>query len=168
MKKWFLLSSLMFIVVLGYSQKKVSVSNPLEKFFQENYDSTVFLYGTTYTLPHIYILSKKGNKLYNYGYFYRTIEDLGLSGSVKEVSPLNGKLKIYFKNRIEKYKNSKPSINQYFTYISTDSISGLISNKNYLVESKPLWLRLQEINIWSLLGENNDEFINHTELNNIN
>ena len=41
MKKIVSLSILLFFGIVGYSQKIVSVSNPLEEYFQKNYDSTI-------------------------------------------------------------------------------------------------------------------------------
>jgi hypothetical protein len=41
MRKILLLSILMLIGMVGYSQTNDTISNPLEKFFQENYDSTL-------------------------------------------------------------------------------------------------------------------------------
>lgn len=66
MRKILLLSILMLIGMVGYSQKIVSVSNPLEEYFQKNYDSTIFYYSSNSVGPFIYIISKKGHKLFNY------------------------------------------------------------------------------------------------------
>jgi hypothetical protein len=41
MREKFLLSILLILSVVGYSQSYDTISNPLEKFFQENYDSTL-------------------------------------------------------------------------------------------------------------------------------
>ena len=65
--------------MVGYSQKIVSVSNPLEEYFQKNYDSTIFYYSSNSIGPFIYIISKKGNKLFNYKYHNTTFEDIGIS-----------------------------------------------------------------------------------------
>ena len=44
MRKILLLLILMFFGIVGYSQTNDTISNPLEKFFQENYDSTIIYY----------------------------------------------------------------------------------------------------------------------------
>ena len=41
MRKILLLSIIMFFGMVGYSQKIVSVSNPLEKILQNDFDSTI-------------------------------------------------------------------------------------------------------------------------------
>jgi len=53
MRKILLLSILMSFGIVGYSQKIVSVSNPLEEYFQKNYDSTIFFIGLI-VLDHSY------------------------------------------------------------------------------------------------------------------
>ena len=151
--------------VSGYSQKIVSVSNPLEEYFQKNYDSTIFLYKSNKIEPFIYIISKKGNKLYNYRYIYSTYEDLGVLDKKFELGPLNKELKDFFTNRLEKFKKSKPSINQYFTYFDTDSISNIKITKesHYYKEGEvnvvysPLWLLLQNFDLWNLSDQSNDD-----------
>ena len=57
MRKILLLSILMSFGMVGYSQKIVSVSNPLEEYFQKNYDSTIFLYKSNNIEPYINIIS---------------------------------------------------------------------------------------------------------------
>lgn len=68
MKKLILLSILMFFGMVVYSQKYDTISNPLEKFFQDNYDSTIIYHLNSNTKENkkYYILSRKGDKLYYY------------------------------------------------------------------------------------------------------
>ena len=61
---------ILFFCFNSYSQKIDSVSNPLEEYFQKNYDSTIFYYSSQSVGPFIYIISKKGDKLYNYKYHF--------------------------------------------------------------------------------------------------
>jgi len=63
MRKIFFLSILMLIGMVGFSQKIVSVSNPLEKFFQENYDSTIMFEHKNISNGNFLIvfISTKGN-----------------------------------------------------------------------------------------------------------
>ena len=155
----------------GYSQKIDSVSNPLEEYFQKNYDSTIFLYQSNNIEPFIYIISKKGNKLYNYRYIYSTYEDLVINKY--ELGPLDNELKEVFTNRLEIFKKTKPSINQYFTYYNTDSVSNIKIRKESYYGRKdegneiysPLWVILQNFDLWSLRDESIDEFNKYNNSN---
>jgi len=173
MKKIVSLSILLFFGIVGYSQKIVSVSNPLEEYFQKNYDSTIFLYQSNNIEPFIYIMSKKGNKLYNYRYIYSTYEDLIINKY--ELGPLDNELKEVFTNRLEIFKKTKPSINQYFTYYNTDSVSNIKIRKESYYGRKdevneiysPLWVILQNFDLWSLRDESNEE-LNKYDNSNVN
>ena len=160
--------------MVGYSQKIVSVSNPLEEYFQKNYDSTIFHYSSGSIGPFIYIISKKGNKLYNYKYHNTTFEDVGVSKH--EVGPLDKELKEVFTSRLEKFKKIKPSINQYFTFFNTDSISNIkIRKMSYYGKEgevdeiySPLWIILQNFNLWNLKDESNEGLRNSIDSNGVN
>jgi hypothetical protein len=162
--------------MVGYSQKIVSVSNPLEEYFQKNYDSTIFYYSSNSVGPFIYIISKKGHKLFNYKYHNTTFEDVGVSYNEYEVGPLDKELRNIFISRLEKFKKTKPSINQYFRFFDTDSISNIKSMKMsyYGKEGEvdeiysPLWIILQNFNLWSLKDESNEGFRNSVDSNGVN
>ena len=162
--------------MVGYSQKIVSVSNPLEEYFQKNYDSTIFYYSSNSIGPFIYIISKKGNKLFNYKYHNTTFEDIGISNKKYEIGPLDKELKKVFTNRLEKFKKTKPSINQYFRFFDTDSISNIKTWKMsyYGKEGEvdeiysPLWIKLQNFNLWSLKDESNEGLRNSIDSNGVN
>jgi len=159
MRKILLLSILMFLGMVGYSQKIVSVSNPLEEYFQKNYDSTIFLYKSNNIEPFINIICKKGNLLYHYTYsYYNSIDEsqkshLRYNYSSKDVSIIN-------------FKKTIPSVNQYFKIDDTDSINNIkIESRVYtrfkeveVIVMKPLWLKLQDLKLWSLKEESNEEF----------
>jgi len=171
MRKILLLSILLSFGIVGYSQKIVSVSNPLEEYFQKNYDSTIFFYKSNIIEPYIYIISKKGSKLYNYKYNYTTFQDLVIDRNFV-VGPLDNELKEVFKNRLEKFKKTKPSINQYFTYYNSDSvnnikISQILSGNGEMVYelSSPLWIILQNFDFWSIKEESNEEFKDYNNSN---
>ena len=176
MRKIVLVSILMFLGLVGYSQKIVSVSNPLEAYFQKNYDSTIFYYSSNSVGPFIYIISKKGHKLFNYKYHNTTFEDVGVSYNEYEVGPLDKELRNFFISRLEKFKKTKPSINQYFRFFDTDSISNIKSMKMsyYGKEGEvdelwnPLWLVLQNFNLWSLKDESNEGFRNSVDSSGVN
>jgi hypothetical protein len=74
MRKTLLLSTLIFFGTVGYSQTNDTISNPLEKFFQENYDSTIineYRSGSDGNFT-MFITTRKGDKLYNYKYYQYT------------------------------------------------------------------------------------------------
>jgi hypothetical protein len=159
MRKILLLSILMLIGMVGYSQKIVSVSNPLEEYFQKNYDSTIFLYKSNNIEPFVYIISKKGDKLFNHTYTY--FNSLTLS----EQSSLD---KSFQNVLISNFKKTIPSNNQYLKLFDTDSISNIKIGKISLIDNgkkgdidelySPLWLKLQEFNLWSLMDDNNEKY----------
>jgi hypothetical protein len=176
MRKILLLSILMLIGMVGYSQKIVSVSNPLEEYFQKNYDSTIFYYSSQSVGPFIYIISKKGDKLYNYKYHNTTFEDVGISYKKDEIGPLDKELRNVFTSRLEKFKKTKPSINQYFIFFNTDSISNIkIMKMSYYGKKgevdeiySPLWIILHNFNLWSLKDESNEGLTNSLDSNGVN
>jgi hypothetical protein len=88
------------------------------------------------------------------------------------VGPLDNELKEVFKNRLEKFKKTKPSINQYFTYYNSDSvnnikISQILSGNGEMVYelSSPLWIILQNFDFWSIKEESNEEFKDYNNSN---
>ena len=176
MRKILILSILMCLGIVGYSQKIVSVSNPLEEYFQKNYDSTIFYYSSHSVGPFIYIISKRGDKLYNYKYHNTTFEDVGISYEKDEIGPLDKELRKVFTSRLEKFKKTKPSINQYFRFFNTDSISNIkfMKMSYYGKEGEvdelwnPLWLVLQNFNLWSLKDESNEELRHSVDSNGVN
>ncbi len=176
MRKIVLVSILMFLGLVGYSQKIVPVSNPLEAYFQKNYDSTIFYYSSSSVGPYIYIISKKGHKLFNYKYHNTTFEDVGVSYNEYEVGPLDKELRNIFISRLDKFKKTKPSINQYFRFFDTDSTSNIKTMKMsyYGKEGEvdeiysPLWIILQNFNLWNLKDESNEGFRNSVDSSGVN
>jgi hypothetical protein len=159
MRKILLLSILMSFGIVGYSQKIVSVSNPLEEYFQKNYDSTIFLYKSNNIKPLIYIISKKGDKLFNYTYTY--FNSLSLSEQRLLDTSIQNVL-------VSNFNKTIPSNNQYLELFETDSISNIKFGKISLFDNgkkgdvdelySPLWLKLQEFNLWSLMDDNNEKY----------
>jgi len=131
MMKIFLLSILMFLGMVGYSQKIVSVSNPLEEYFQKNYDSTIIYHLNSNTKENkkYYILSRKGDKLY-----YYLCDSVFISDS-----------KNTDKN-IDQYVKSNDKGNNYLHLIPSDTIT----NK------ESLWSEIQKINLWNIIDDKND------------
>ena len=176
MKRVLFVILLLNFFCIGYSQKIVSVSSPLEEYFQKNYDSTIFYYSSQSVGPFIYIISKKGDKLYNYKYHNTTFEDVGISYEKDEIGPLDNELRNVFTSRLEKFKKTKPSINQYFRFFNTDSISNIKVMKMSYYGKKgevdeiysPLWIILQNFNLWSLKDESNEGLRNSVDSNGFN
>jgi hypothetical protein len=172
MRKIFLFLILLSLGIVGYSQIYDTISNPLEKFFQENYDSTVIIEHKNISNGdfQIVFISRKGNKLYNYQYYLYTpigypLDETNYSSVIdkEDVGPVKSKSKIIELQKLEKYKNTKPSINEYFYWYSTDSINyDTVKNLNfrnkdyeldYKENIKPLWLKLQKYNLWKIVKD---------------
>jgi len=172
MKRVLLIILLLDIFCIGYSQTKDTISNPLEKFFQENYDSTIMIKQKNITNGNfqILIITRKGNKLYNYQYQLYTpigypLDETNYSSVLdkEDVGPVKLKSKIIELQKLEKYKNTKPSINEYFYWYSTNSMNyDTVKNiqfrdkeheLDYKESIKPLWLQLQKYNLWKIVQD---------------
>ena len=131
MKKLILLSILMFLGMVVFSQKYDTISNPLEKFFQDNYDSTIIYHLNSNTKENIkyYILSRKGDKLYYY-----------LCDSVFISDRKNTD------KNLDQYVKRNDKGNNYLHLIPSDSIS----NK------ESFWYEIQKINLWNIIDDKND------------
>jgi hypothetical protein len=129
MRKIFLFLILMFFGKVGYSQTNDTISNPLEKFFQENYDSTIIYHLNSNTKENYYILSRKGDKFYYY-----------LCDSV------------FISNR----KNTDKNLDQYVKRNDKGDnylhliYSDLITNK------ESVWDENHRINLWNIIDDKND------------
>lgn len=172
MRKKFLLSILVILCVVGYSQSNDTISNPLEKFFQENYDSTIIIEFRNISDSNftMFITTRKGDKLYNYkyyqytpyGYPYEVINNSSFLDT-SDIGPIKSKLKFSELVKLEKYKNTKPSINEYFYFYSTNSIiydtlknlkfNTIEDSLDYKETIKPLWLKLQKFNLWRIIED---------------
>lgn len=170
--KILLTTLILFFCFNSYSQTKDSISNPLEKFFQENYDSTIMIEQKNITNGNfqIIIISRKGNKLYNYQYHLYTpigypLDETNYSSVLdkEDVGPVKLKSKITELQKLEKYKNTKPSINEYFYWYSTNSMNyDTVKNIKFMDKEheldyketiKPLWLKLQKYNLWTIVND---------------
>lgn len=119
----------MFFGKVGYSQTNDTISNPLEKFFQENYDSTIIYHLNSNTKENYYISSRKGDKFYYY-----------LCDSV------------FISNR----KNTDKNLDQYVKRNDKGDnylhliYSDLITNK------ESVWDENHRINLWNIIDDKND------------
>ena len=131
MRKIFLFLILLSLGIVGYSQIYDTISNPLEKFFQENYDSTIIyhLKSNSDQNKKYYILSRKEDKLYYYLYDSVFISDR----------------KNTDKN-LDQYVKRNDKGNNYLHLIPSDTIT----NK------ESFWSKIQKINLWNIIDDKND------------
>lgn len=131
MRKIFLLSILVFLGMIGYSQTNDTISNNLERFLQENYDSTIIyhLKSNSKQNKKYYILSRKGDKLYYYLYDSLYIND----GKNTD-------------KNLDQFVKSSNEGNNYLQLMSSDSIT----NK------ESFWHEIQKINLWNSIDDKND------------
>ena len=131
MRKVLLLSILMFLGMVVFSQKYDTISNPLEKFFQDNYDSTIIYHLNSNTKENkkYYILSRKGDKLYYY-----------LCDSVFISDRKNTD------KNLDQYVNRNDKGDNYLHLIYSD----LITNK------ESVWDENHRINLWNIIDDKND------------
>ena len=142
MRKILLLSILMSFGMVGYSQKIVSVSNPLEKFFQENYDSTIIYKSYNPNDIQIYVIGKKDDTIYYY-YYYK----LKLEFPSKNIGPYNTLLE--FRSRyvdlLRKRRKDNLDIDESFFWVLTENTK------------KSLWEKIQSENLWNFIDDNSVE-----------
>lgn len=149
MKKFLILSIFLIFWILGYSQKKDTILNPLEKFFQGNYDSTIFYhsYDVFENKPNFYIIGKKNDTIYYYHY-----SKIRTQQPTKLVGPFKSGLFHFFINRhnnntrLRKIQ-SKIELDDSFYWIHTELSEGSI------------WEKIQTENIWNFIDDNNPKLI---------
>jgi len=146
MKKLILTLLLGLLLLSGYSQKIDSVSNPLEKFFQENYDSTIFYHTYSYfkNNPDFYIVGKKDDTIYYYHYDKHPTQ-----GPTKMIGPFKSGLTKFFVNRFinnNRFSKVYPIINldDNFFWVNTEVLKG------------SLWEKIQSENIWNLVDDRSE------------
>lgn len=131
MRKVLLLLILMFFGIVGYSQTNDTISNPLEKFFQENYDSTIIYHLKSTKKENIkyYILSRKGDNFYYYLYNSVYLRD-----------------SINTDKNLDQFSKSIFEGDNYLHLIPSDTIT----NK------ESFWSKIQKINLWNIIDDKND------------
>ncbi len=140
MRKIFLLSILLIFGMVGYSQKIVSVSNPLEKIFQNDFDSTIIysIRSNWDNSPNYFIVSKKSNVIYFYRYSINRKTYLG-----RDFSPMKSELSKKLIDLVVDFKSTKPDVNPYFKWIDT----------KYLDSS--IWREIIKYELWNLIDDRN-------------
>ncbi len=131
MKNLFIVSIFLLSSICGYSQTNDTISNPLEKFFQENYDSTIIYYKKSNSEKNekYYILSREKDTLYYYLYNSVYIRD-GINTD----------------NNLDQFGKSFFEGNDNLHLIHSDTIT----NKESLRS------KIQNINLWDIIDDKND------------
>lgn len=135
MKKIILLTIILNISFNGFSQKIISASNPLEEIFQKDFDSTILYSYSNRGYYHKYlIIAKKDSLVYFYRYSSPLKSTLS-SGYAPYNSDTHSKL---ISNQL-RFVETKPSINEYFSWVDTKS-----SNES-------IWKDITKYNLWNLV-----------------
>jgi hypothetical protein len=135
MKKLILLSFILNLSLNGLTQKIISASNPLEQILQNDFDSTILhTYSHRSYRPNYLIIAKKDSLVFFYRYSSMD-KDFGSRDNAPLNSDIHSKL---ISNQLE-FIETKPSINEYFSWVDTKS-----SNKS-------IWKDIAKYNIWNLV-----------------
>jgi len=135
MKKIILLTIILKISFNGFSQEIISASNHLEEILQKDFDSTILYSYSNRGYYHNYLIIAKKDSLV---YFYRyssPLESTLSSGYAPYNSDIQSKL---ISNQI-RFVETKPSINEYFSWLDTKS-----SNES-------IWKDITKYNLWNLV-----------------
>jgi hypothetical protein len=135
MKKIILLSIILNLSLNGFTQKIISASNPLEEILQKDFDSTIlYSYSNRSYRPNYLIIAKKDSLVFFYR--YSSIDkDFGSRDNAPLNSDIHSKLISNQLNFIE----TKPSINEYFSWVDTKS------------SYKSIWKDIARYNLWNLV-----------------
>jgi hypothetical protein len=141
MRKIFLLSIFILFGIVGYSQKIVSVSNPLEKILQNDFDSSIIysIKNNWDSSPNYFIISKISDKIYFYRYSINHKSYYG--GGV--FSPRKSELSNKLIDVDVKFKMIEPDINPYFKWIDTE------------LEDSSIWREIIKYELWNLTDDRN-------------
>lgn len=145
MKKILIISFLLFLGIIGNSQTKDTTLNPLEKFFQENYDSTIFYhsYNVFENKPDFYIIGKKNDTIYYYHY-----SKIRTQQPTKLVGPYKSGLVHFFIRR----HNNNTRLGKIQSKIELDDSFYWIHRE---VSEGSIWEKIQSENIWNFIDDNN-------------
>ena len=156
--KLILILVIVFYCFLGYSQKMDTISNPLEKVFQENYDSTIFYhsYSVFEDNPDFYIVGKKDDTIYYYHYYISPTQY-----PTKENGPFNSDIRKLFMNR---YLNNRRNnrISKIYSKIDLDDNFFWVTTE---VSKGSLWEMIQNENIWNFVDDRNEKLKNEVIAN---
>ena len=137
MKKIILLTIILKISFNGFSQEIISASNPLEEILQKDFDSTIlFSYSNRGYYHNYLIIAKKDSLVYFYRYSSPLKSTLS-SGYAPYNSDIQSKL---ISNQI-RFVETKPSINEYFSWVDTK------------LASESIWRDISKYNLWNFIDD---------------
>ena len=136
MKKIILLSIILNLSLNALSQKIISASNPLEEILQENFDSTILYLHSKWKSysPNYLIIAKKDSLVYFYRY-----SSLDNKFGSRDNAPLNSDIHSKLISNQLKFIETKPNINEYFSWVDTKS------------SDKSIWKDITKYNLWNLV-----------------
>ena len=135
MKKIIILSIILILSINGLTQKIISASNPLEEILQKDFDSTILYSYSNRGYTHNYLIIAKKDSLV---YFYR-YSSMDKNFYSRDNAPLNSNIHSKLISNQLEFIETKPSINDYFSWVDTKS-----SNKS-------IWKDITKYNIWNLV-----------------
>lgn len=147
MRKIFLLSILVFLGIIGNSQTKDSISNPLEQLFQDSFDSTISIhsYSDLKDRGEYFFIGKKNDTIYYYRYFKPIKQSPKL-----QFGPKNSKIHYNYYGYMYKSEhlyNPKLEFDDKFFFVYSEQSVG------------SLWGSIQKINLWNMVDENDKTLI---------
>ena len=135
MKKIIILSIILILSINGLTQKIISASNPLEEILQKDFDSTILYSYSNRGYYHNYLIIAKKDSLV---YFYRYSSPLKSTLS-SGYAPYNSDIQSKLISNQIRFVETKPSINEYFSWVDTKS------------SNKTIWKDIAKYNIWNLV-----------------
>jgi hypothetical protein len=145
MKKILLLSIILHLSLNGFTQKIILASNPLEEILQKDFDSTILYSYSNRGYYYNYLIVAKKDSLV---YFYRYSSPLKNTLSSGDKAPYNSDTQSKLISNQLQFIETKPSINEYFSWVDTKS-----SNKS-------IWKDITKYNIWNLVDGTKLDSIN--------
>ena len=137
MKKIIPLIILLNISINGFSQKIILASNPLEEILQKDFDSTIlYSYSNRSYRPNYLIIAKKDSLVFFYRYSSMD-KDFGSRDNAPLNSYIHSKL---ISNQLE-FIETKPNINDYFSWVDTKS------------SSKSIWKDISKYKLWNFIDD---------------
>jgi len=137
MKKIIPLIILLNISINGFTQKIILASNPLEEILQKDFDSTIlYSYSNRSYRPNYLIIAKKDSLVFFYRYSSMD-KDFGSRDNAPLNSDIHSKL---ISNQLE-FIETKPNINDYFSWVDTKS------------SSKSIWKDISKYKLWNFIDD---------------
>lgn len=137
MKKIILFSIILNISLNGFTQKIILATNQLEEILQKDFDSTIlYSYSNRNYRPNYLIIAKKDSLVFFYRYSSMD-KDFGSRDNAPLNSDIHSKL---ISNQLE-FIETKPNINDYFSWVDTKS------------SSKSIWKDISKYKLWNFIDD---------------